>query len=175
MRFASSLKNYGNVLGGANASEESLNTFKIWHGLVDSIQSNDSPQASINKLRPAVADNCVFKPPTYFTPWEGGDNVCILLSCAAETFGASFRYGRQWISDDGKDWALEFYADIADTGKSIDGIDLVKLDDNGRICEFTVLARPPNGVAALKSEMMKRVPPRMAAYKAKKALSSIFG
>ena len=40
---------------------------------------------------------------------------------------------------------------------------LVKLDEAGRMIEFTVLARPPNGVDALKREMMKRVPPRLAA------------
>ena len=67
-------------------------------------------------------------------------------------------------------WALEFSADIADTGKRIDGVDLVSLDGHGKIKEFAVLARPPNGVAALKDEMMRRVPMRLAAMKAKKAM-----
>ena len=89
----------------------------------------------------------------------------------SEVFGTSFTYGRQWLSPDGHDWALEFKADIADTGRSIDGIDLVKLDEAGRMIEFTVLARPPNGVDALKREMMKRVPPRLAALKMRKLFS----
>ncbi|KAH8062148.1 translation initiation factor IF-2 [Aureococcus anophagefferens] len=67
-------------------------------------------------------------------------------------------------------WALEFSADVADTGKRIDGVDLVSLDGHGKIKEFAVLARPPNGVAALKDEMMRRVPPRMLAFKARRAL-----
>ena len=67
-------------------------------------------------------------------------------------------------------WALEFSAEIAKTGKRVDGVDLVSLDGHGKIKEFAVLARPPNGVAALKDEMMRRVPPRMLAFKARRAL-----
>jgi hypothetical protein len=37
------------------------------------------------------------------------------------------------------------------------------------------LARPPNAVAALKEEMMKKVPPRLLKVKAKKAVKNIFG
>ena len=48
-------------------------------------------------------------------------------------------------------------------------------DENGKIKEFVVLARPPNAVAALKEEMMKKVPPRLMASKAKTALKSVFG
>jgi hypothetical protein len=55
------------------------------------------------------------------------------------------------------------------------GVDMVRLNDEGRIEEFIVLARPPNAVAELKVEMMSRVPSRLAALKAKQAFSSIFG
>ena len=50
---------------------------------------------------------------------------------------------------------MEFTADVGASGKSLEGIDLVKLNEAGHIVEFTVLARPPSGVAAMKSEMMK--------------------
>jgi hypothetical protein len=49
-------------------------------------------------------------------------------------------------------------------------MDLVSLDEEGLIREFTVLARPLNAVEALKGEMMRKVPVRMAALKAKQAL-----
>ena len=65
---------------------------------------------------------------------------------------------------------MQFSANIASTGKRVDGIDLVTLDENDQIADFTVLARPPNAVAALKDEMMRRVPVKMAALKAKQAL-----
>ena len=61
-------------------------------------------------------------------------------------------------------------ADIAGTGKILDGIDLVTLDSEGKMTDFAVLARPPNAVEELKKQMMMRVPVKMAALKAKKAL-----
>lgn len=91
-----------------------------------------------------------------------------MLGSVGEVFGPSFRYGRQWLSDDGREWALEFEADIGT--RALTGIDLVSLDEDARITEFTVLARPPNAVEALKKEMMSRVPVRLAALKAKQAM-----
>ena len=46
----------------------------------------------------------------------------------------------------------------------------MKLDEEGMIIEFRVLARPPNAVAALKKVMVPKVVAPMAAMKAKKAL-----
>ena len=116
---------------------------------------------------------------------------------------------------------LEFSAEIeGDKRAVVDGVDLVTLDDEGRIVDFRVLARPPNAVTgsdnikncnwgyakeilrisslllyyylfssqltcqlicvwcrvtALKGAMMRKVPPRLAALKAKQAINSIFG
>lgn len=157
------------ALGGERCTDPAAATFRAWHVAV-----NDAMKGGVDGLpllRPHVHDECVFRPPTYYAPWVGGDETLLLLTCVSEVFGTSFTYGRQWLSPDGHDWALEFKADIADTGRSIDGIDLVKLDEAGRMVEFTVLARPPNGVDALKREMMKRVPPRLAALKLRKLFS----
>mgnify|MGYP001400746324 CR=1 FL=1 len=60
--------------------------------------------------------------------------------------------------------------DAASTGLADGSIDLVSLCAEGRIREFTVLARPPNAVSELKKEMMARVPIRLAKLKAKQAL-----
>ena len=46
----------------------------------------------------------------------------------------------------------------------------MSVDADGLITDFAVLARPPNAVAALKDEMMRRVPVKMATLKAKQAL-----
>ncbi len=78
----------------------------------------------------------------------------------------------QWISPDGKNWALEFTANIGgDKKKGITGIDLVELDDDGKIVDFTVLARPPNAVEELKKAMMMKVGLKLGQQKAK----SLFG
>ena len=181
------LARHGTVFGGANADEATVRTFEAWHELVKSAiagsgSAEGASEEAVATLRKNIADDCVFRPPTYFKPWEGGDETALLLTCAAEVFGDSFTYGRQWISDDGRDWALEFRAEIASSGKIVDGIDLVKLNADGKIADFTVLARPPSGVSVLGEEMMKRVPQKMAKLKSKKmirsatsAFSSVFG
>ena len=156
------------ALGGERCSEPAAATFRAWHAAVDQAMAGGDP---VPLLRPHVHDECVFRPPTYYKAWTGGDETLLLLHCVSEVFGESFRYSRQWLSPTGHDWALEFRADIAQTGKSIDGVDLVKLDEQGKMVELSVCARPPNGVEALKSEMMLRVPPRLAAMKARRLFS----
>jgi len=158
------------VLGGGAATPAAAETFKAWHAALDHSLAGGDSSAGMNLVRPRMHSACVFRPPTYFSPWVGRDETLCLLGAVSEVFGPSFRYGRQWLSDDGHEWALEFSADIGTSGKTVHGIDLVSLDGDGLICEFTVLARPPNAVEALKSEMMRRVPVRMAALKAKQAL-----
>ena len=161
---------HGTVLSGEHITPQNRATFEAWHDLVGAVAAGRAADVDVAALRVIVADECVFRPPTYFKPWTGGDETTVLLACAAEVFGDSFRYHRQWLSPDGREWALEFAANIGDSGRGIDGIDLVSLDDAGKIRDFTVLARPPNGVAALKDIMMKKVPPKLLAFKAKRAL-----
>jgi hypothetical protein len=139
----------------------SLATYKLWHA---------SLKTDVEKLREHVNPDCEFHPPTYLTAWKGRDEFLLLMTCASEVFGESFQYGRQWISPDGKDWALEFTAKIGDSNLGITGVDLVKLDDEGRIKEFVVVARPPSGVAEMKACMMRLAPPRLAALEDKQAL-----
>ena len=151
--------------GGPETCEKAMATFEAWHRALETMDGT--------LLRPHVHDACEFRPPTYFKPWEGGDEFVMLIDTVAKVFGPSFTYTRQFLSDDGRDWALEFHADIAETGKRLEGIDMVRLDEDGKIVDFAVLARPPNAVAALKDEMMRRVPPRLAALKVKQAASAL--
>ena len=80
-----SLAKYGNVYGGREMSAAVAATFDVWHGLVEAVrdggQVND---ASVQRLRAVIADDCEFRPPTYFKPWTGGDETTVLLCCAAE-------------------------------------------------------------------------------------------
>ena len=159
------------VHGGTRASPAAAATFHAWHKCLDAVLYNGQSASAMDILKPHMHEECVFKPPTYFTPWTGRDETLLLLSCVSEVFGPSFKYGRQWLSDDGLEWALEFEADVGHSGKVVHGIDLVSLcEETSRIKEFTVLARPPNAVAALKTAMMQRVPVRLAKLKARQAL-----
>ena len=160
------------AFGLSSATPQALKTFHMWHECADAVLSGrESQSEAMARMRPHLRDDCVFRPPTYHGAWTGADETLLLLGTVSEVFGASFQYGRQWLGSDGHEWALEFTTEVgAGSKKLLTGIDLVSLDEAGLIKEFTVLARPPNAVALLKDEMMRRVPMRLAAMKAKKAM-----
>ena len=146
------------VFGGANASPAAKATFDAWHQAADSVMHGGvGVEPAMAMLIPHVHDECIFRPPTYYKPWVGRNETLTILGCVSEVFGPSFQYGRQWLSEDGLEWALEFTAEVGE--KTIHGIDLVTLcPESCRIREFTVLARPPNAVSELKAAMMAKLP-----------------
>ncbi|AJZ83410.1 MULTISPECIES: nuclear transport factor 2 family protein [Streptomyces] len=95
-----------------------------------------------------------FYSPVKFTPFEGKPMVLGLFGVLLRTF-EDFRYvgdytGTAQTSADGTSApsaVLLFRARVGD--KEIHGIDLLHLDDDGRIKEFTVMVRPQSAVHAL--------------------------
>eukprot|EP00929_Paragymnodinium_shiwhaense_P000515 TRINITY_DN100757_c0_g1_i1.p1 TRINITY_DN100757_c0_g1~~TRINITY_DN100757_c0_g1_i1.p1 ORF type:complete len:178 (-),score=40.21 TRINITY_DN100757_c0_g1_i1:290-823(-) len=136
-------------------------TLEAWHRAVDLAMTGGSKGDAMAVLAPHVSEAVVFKPPTYLKPWQGAPAFLLLIETVSEVFGESFQYRRKWISPDGRDWCLEFTATVQ--GKPLTGVDLVQLDSDGNICHFEVLARPPAAVKALKEEMGRRVPAKIAA------------
>ncbi|MFJ5049154.1 nuclear transport factor 2 family protein [Streptomyces sp. NPDC088719] len=92
--------------------------------------------------------------PVKFTPFEGRPMVLGLFGVLLRTF-EDFRYvgefaGASQTSTDGMEApsaVLLFRATVG--GREIHGIDLLHLDDDGRIKEFTVMVRPQSAVQAL--------------------------
>lgn len=114
-----SFASYEKVYGGENMDAEARKTFECWHKAVSTRDGN----CVTGRVDPEV----VFRPPTYFKPWKGEEEMKVILTCAAEVFGSSFKYKRQWLSPCGREWALEFETEIGHTGKIMNGIDLVSL------------------------------------------------
>lgn len=104
-----------------------------------------------------LADDVVFRAPTYWTPRQGKLEVALVLGTVATVF-EGFRYEREWI--DGPDWALEFVARVG--ALEIKGVDLIHLDEEGRIAELEVVMRPANAVAALGAAMNERLAPLLS-------------
>lgn len=87
------------------------------------------------------APGIVFHSPATFHPFIGRETVTKLLSIVADTF-EDFRYTDQLEADDAQ--ALIFRASI--DGREIEGIDLIRLDSEGLIEDFTVMLRPISGL-----------------------------
>ena len=88
-----------------------------------------------------LAEDIVFHSPATFHPFIGRETVTRLLGLVAETF-EDFRYTDELESDGAH--ALIFKAAIG--GREIEGIDLLRLDEDGLIGDFTVMLRPISGL-----------------------------
>jgi SnoaL-like domain len=99
-------------------------------------------RGDVEAARELLAEDVVFHSPATFHPFIGRDTVGALLEVVAGTF-EDFRYTDELDGADGVH-ALIFRAAIGE--RELEGIDLLRLDDDGRIADFTVMLRPLSGL-----------------------------
>lgn len=103
-----------------------------------------------------MREDVVFRSPVVFKPYHGREAVAPILHAVLQVF-EDFRYERE-IGDDGaSDHALVFTARAG--GRDIEGIDILHVDDDGAIDQFTVMVRPLSGTLALAEAMKARLSP----------------
>jgi hypothetical protein len=98
------------------------------------------------------AEDVTFKSPVVYKPYEGREAVAMLLGEVIQVF-QDFRYTDH--TETGDTATLAFSARAGD--KELDGIDLLRFDEEGRIREMQVYVRPMSGVHALAEEMKARL------------------
>ncbi|MTV24520.1 DUF480 domain-containing protein [Nitriliruptoraceae bacterium ZYF776] len=91
-----------------------------------------------------LADDVVFRSPAVHAPYEGAPTVAHVLRAVATVF-EGFRYVD--VLDQGDRAVLVFEAHVGD--RQLQGIDLLRFDEDGRIAEFTVMIRPLSGLTAV--------------------------
>jgi len=107
-----------------------------------------------------LADDVVFLSPIVFTPQEGKEITKLYLGAAGNTLGGSkddgtgkkkskFKYTKEVLS--GNHAVLEFESEIE--GKYTNGVDIITLNDEGKIIEFRVMIRPLQAVNAIHKQM----------------------
>ena len=99
------------------------------------------------------ADDATLDSPVAFKPFVGLDAVGVVLRAVFETF-EDFHYTDELEGPDGTH-ALIFEARVGD--KSVQGLDLLRTDDSGKIKNLTVMIRPMSGVIALAEAMAPKV------------------
>ena len=107
-----------------------------------------------------LAEDIRFFTPIEAAPVVGREAVGLVLSVVFEIF-QDFRYIGQ-AHGDGLD-VLVFHASVGDV--AVEGIDLIRLDADGLVREFTVMMRPLTALEAMSREMAARAeegrpPPR---------------
>lgn len=109
-----------------------------WHGFV---KSGDHAA-----LRDLLHPDVVFESPVVHTPQRGRDITFKYLVAATEVLGGpSFRYVGEWTGDSGA--VLEFVTEIE--GITINGVDIIRFDADGRITDFKVMVRPLKAINLL--------------------------
>ena len=115
------------------------NGVTAWHAYMES-------SCDAELLSAQIADDAVFHSPVVHSPQEGKAKVMLYLLSAAKVLGNdSFSYVREIV--DGNDALLEFTCEI--DGIKINGIDLIRFDDAGKIKDFKVMIRPLKAVNKL--------------------------
>ncbi len=103
-----------------------------WHAYMS---GGGDPQA----LKALLAEDAAFHSPVVHTPQEGRDKVFAYLHAASHVLGGDdFRYVREIV--DGDQACLEFATEL--DGIHINGVDIIRWNDDGKIIDFKVMIRP---------------------------------
>lgn len=119
-----------------------LHPIAAWHRLVR--------EPSVAGLDALLDDDAVFFSPVVHTPQRGRKLVAAYLSAAFQVFaGPAFRYVRETVGP--ADAMLEFETEI--DGILVNGVDIIKWNEAGRIVEFKVMVRPLKAINVVHQRM----------------------
>jgi len=120
----------------------SIDTLATWHQLV---KAHDA-----KGLDDLLDDAAVFFSPVVHKPQLGKAITAKYLGAAFHVFfNDTFRYVRELKGE--RDAVLEFEVEI--DGISVNGVDMIKWNDAGRIVEFKVMLRPLKAVNLIHEKM----------------------
>jgi SnoaL-like domain len=94
----------------------------------------------------------VFRSPAVFKPYEGLEALGVILGAVAQVF-EDFRYVDQ--VETGDTAVLVFEARVGE--KQLNGVDVLRFGEDGKIAEMMVMIRPASGLMALGEEMGRRL------------------
>lgn len=123
-------------------AESKIPTVARWHELVRTRNARD--------LASLLAEDVVFHSPVVHTPQVGKAVTLQYLGAAFHVFfNPSFRYVRE-LTGPG-DAVLEFQVDI--DGIEVNGVDMIRWNDQGQIVDFKVLVRPLKAINLIHQKM----------------------
>ncbi len=101
-----------------------------------------------------LADEAVFESPAVFKPQNGKPLVAKYLRAAMAVLNnPTFRYTDEWSGE--RSAVLEFVVTIDEM--YVNGVDIIRWDERGRIVHVKVMVRPLKGLQKLVSLMAERL------------------
>jgi len=114
----------------------------IWHRLV-----REQDAGGLDTL---LDDDAVFFSPVVHAPQRGKRLAAAYLSAAFQVFfNPTFRYVREIVG--ASDAMLEFETEI--DGVLVNGVDIIKWNEAGRVVEFKVMIRPLRAIQLIHQRM----------------------
>ena len=102
------------------------------------------------RLEKLLADDVVFHSPVVHTPQRGRKLAFWYLAAAFKVFfNERFRYVREVVGE--RDAVLEFETEI--DGIVVNGVDMIRWNDEGRIVDFKVMLRPLKAINLIHQKM----------------------
>jgi hypothetical protein len=115
---------------------------QLWHKL--------AKQRDASGLDDLLAADAVFYSPVVHTPQVGKAITKKYLAAAFQVFfNETFRYVREVKGE--RDAVLEFQVEL--DGITVNGVDMIKWNDSGKITEFKVMLRPLKAVNLIHQKM----------------------
>lgn len=125
-------------------NEHFKTTLSKWHEFVA------TQNAEI--LDEILDEDIQFHSPFVWKPKDGKPMAVRILTTVTKVF-ENFKYIREIVGE--TDCVLEFEANIGEL--TLRGVDLIKINSDGKIIDFEVMIRPANALQVLGMEMGKRL------------------
>ncbi|NEW79295.1 MAG: nuclear transport factor 2 family protein [Gelidibacter sp.] len=119
-------------------------SLKNWHQFIET----RNPKI----LDELLANEVIFYSPIVWAPQEGKQITKLYLMAALEVFGgenSNFTYVKQVI--DNSQFILEFTTII--DGITVDGVDMIEVNNEGKIISFKVMVRPLKAINKVHEKM----------------------
>ncbi|OZF40644.1 hypothetical protein CH294_05020 [Rhodococcus sp. 14-2483-1-1] len=120
----------------------------------EAVEANDH-----DAMASTLADDVVFSSPVAFKPYHGKQTTAAILRAVTRVF-RDFRYVQTVDDVGGRDHVMFFEARIDDV--TVHGCDILHLDSDGLIDDFTVMVRPLSAAQALSRAMATEFAAEMA-------------
>ena len=118
-----------------------MDALKLWHDIIELRK----PEL----LDEILAEDCVFFSPVVHTPQRGRELTKLYLTGAMHVLNKDFHYVKELVTPSHA--VLEFVCDI--DGISVNGVDIISFDSDGKIKEFKVMVRPLKAINLLHAKM----------------------
>ncbi|WP_338355488.1 nuclear transport factor 2 family protein [uncultured Marinobacter sp.] len=119
-----------------------IDTLSTWHDIAAS--------RNVKGLDAFLAEDVVFHSPILHTPQVGKELATKYLAAAFQVFfNENFEYVREVIGP--RDAVLEFQVEL--DGVAVNGVDMIKWNEDGRVVDFKVMIRPLKAVNLIHQKM----------------------